>query len=311
MRSFPNPQSCRLVFSHRDWRRPDDPTEYKVYWDDAHEIGFVLPRPEPGAVAAFYAVGDYYTHAGAGPLESETGQGLVARLLPKIAWRFEKNAYPEESWWREVLEPGPLDCLEIGCGDGTNLEKLRALGHRVTGVEPDPAAQEAAGSRGLDVHSGTAEAMPDALAGQTFDVVLMSHVLEHCIDPDAALATVMAMLKPGGKYVVLVPNNDCQGFSEFGRHWAWLDIPRHLTFFTAKSLHRSLEEAGFTILSSDYYGYARQLSEGWIAEQNAIAFAIDGASAGGIGRYLTYFVKTCLAAPEKKYDSIRVVARKA
>ncbi len=306
---FPDPRGADLVFDIRDWRRSGDETAFKVYWDKARDLGFVSPRPSSEEVAAFYAVCDYYTHGPGGHGDPVARGRPGLKLLAKLAWRFDNNLYPDKNWWRAALGTEALSCLEIGCGNAANLKALRELGHQVTGVEPDPAARQVGTRMGLDIHPGTAEDMPAELKGCHFDVVVMTHVLEHCIDPVTALTSVRNHLKSGGRFVVQVPNNRCLGLKTFGRHWAWLDVPRHLTFFTENSLRKTLEAAGFLIETTEYYGYFRQFTESWASEQDAIAKSLDGGTSGGFGVYLVYFMTTVFAAPERRYDSIQMIAR--
>ena len=48
-------------------------------------------------------------------------------------------------------------------------------------------AREKALANGLTVFEGTAESPPEELKERHFDLIIMSHVLEHCTDPMAAI----------------------------------------------------------------------------------------------------------------------------
>src|SRR5207245_2811653 len=52
---------------------------------------------------------------------------------------------------------------------------------------------------------------------------------------------------PGGRLVVSVPNLASLAFHWFGAAWIGLDLPRHLTHFTPRTLARMLERAGFEV----------------------------------------------------------------
>lgn len=128
-------------------------------------------------------------------------------------------------------------------------------------------------------------------------MVLMSHVLEHCIDPIGSVKNAAKLLSDEGTLVVEVPNNAALGFDWFEGKWPWTDIPRHLSFFTDRSLDRVLGNAGLTITETLYTGYARQFLPWW-REQ-------IGDARSGWPLLLT----SAALSPRRKYDSIRIHAR--
>jgi SAM-dependent methyltransferase len=75
----------------------------------------------------------------------------------------------------------------------------------------------------------------------------MSMVLEHLHDPAAALARVCRLLKPGGQFVLSVP--DIAGFeARLFREKAYtLQVPQHLHHFTPATLARFLRQAGLRV----------------------------------------------------------------
>jgi SAM-dependent methyltransferase len=85
---------------------------------------------------------------------------------------------------------------------------------------------------------------PD-LAGSSFDLVTMMHSLEHVHDPLQVLRAARELLVPGGRLVVAVPNIESLPFRWFGSSWFGLDLPRHLTHFTPRTLPLMLRWAGF------------------------------------------------------------------
>ncbi len=90
----------------------------------------------------------------------------------------------------------------------------------------------------------------------------MWHVLEHLRDPQAALAAVRRLLRPGGEVILGVPNLSCASRWCFGEHWCGWNLPRHLHHFTVKTIKRLLEEAGFDVqavrchsVGTSYYSF--------------------------------------------------------
>ena len=303
-------EATRRFHIRREWGRTTKPGDWSVYWRDTDGFGQVLPRPAAEEVAAFYETENYYTHisyqesASNLPKRSST----YWRALQHLAWRFDNSVEADLGWWTKTLGSGSLSCLEIGCGNGNTLALLRGLGHQVVGVEPDPHARETSRAEGITVYSGTAEKLPRGLMAESFDVIIMIHVLEHCIDPVLALVNASKLLKPNGKLIVDVPNNACLGASIFGASWAWLDVPRHLNFFTPKSLEAILMASGYTIQLVEFWGYNRQFSSHWAAMQNEVSAEMGDPRGRQSWRYIALLASTILAPPERKYDSVRVVA---
>jgi 2-polyprenyl-3-methyl-5-hydroxy-6-metoxy-1,4-benzoquinol methylase len=120
----------------------------------------------------------------------------------------------------------------------------------VWGVEPsDEAARASISSLGLDpdrVHVATLEEAQFPL--ESFDLITMSHVLEHLHDPLAALERVGSWLKPTGCLKIWCPNYDSQERRIFGRNWFALDVPRHLYHFTPATVTELIRAAALVPL---------------------------------------------------------------
>jgi SAM-dependent methyltransferase len=132
--------------------------------------------------------------------------------------------------------------LELGAGSGELLERFRDLGWSVHGVDFDPAAVKAAASRGIDLVQADVQSLD--YPGESFDAVVMEHVIEHVEDPAAVLGEAWRVLAPGGELVVVTPNADSMLHRRYGADWLALDAPRHFQVFTRKSLIRLAEEVG-------------------------------------------------------------------
>jgi 2-polyprenyl-3-methyl-5-hydroxy-6-metoxy-1,4-benzoquinol methylase len=287
-----------LRFRVRDHLRPADKTLYAVECCAVCGYGRVDGAFTPAEVSAFYAEG-YYTHEEPSPVTGAVQ--LLDRARMHLAWRRDRgqDLSPDEV---ARTSEHPVLC-DVGCGAGPALKLFRQSGYEVVGVEPDAAARKVASAHG-EVFAGTAEALPDDVAGRQFDVVLLSHVLEHCIDPLTALANVKRLLKPDGTLIVEVPNNAAKGFALYGPGWFFTDVPRHLHFFTPASLGKALALTGLKLERTFYTGYTRQFGQEWLAAQQKIhrAAGIEGWNPSP----WTLLAKTVFAPDAEKYNSIRV-----
>ncbi|HVO35566.1 MAG TPA: class I SAM-dependent methyltransferase [Gemmatimonadales bacterium] len=140
------------------------------------------------------------------------------------------------------------ELLDVGCGGGAFLDRMRALGWRVLGVDSEPRAVEFARThRGLDVVAGTLE--EQRFSDGRFDAVTASHVVEHVHNPRSFLRECARVTRPGGRVVLVTPNIESLGRRRLGGSWIGLDPPRHLHLFSRATLSRLAEQAGLEVRS--------------------------------------------------------------
>ena len=135
--------------------------------------------------------------------------------------------------------------LEIGCGSGAMLRRMQLRGWQVEGIDFDPAAVAQAKGLGLQVSVG--DILKMALPADAYNVVVMSHVIEHVPDPQSLLRECWRLLRPGGRLVMITPNSRALSHRLFSRYWMPLDPPRHLALFTVSALGRLGEAASFDV----------------------------------------------------------------
>jgi SAM-dependent methyltransferase len=103
------------------------------------------------------------------------------------------------------VAPGD-DCLDLGCGDGSACGPwLSEHAGTYLGVDISERALELARARGLKtrrIEDNGKLPFPD----ESFDVVVCSEVLEHLLEPQAAVSDAWRVLRPSGLIVVTVPN---------------------------------------------------------------------------------------------------------
>ncbi|MEU1314560.1 class I SAM-dependent methyltransferase [Streptomyces tibetensis] len=159
----------------------------------------------------------------------------------------------------------PQTILDIGCGDGTAAATAAPLlpGHRVIGVDWSQDALRRARTRIPHAVRGELTGGGLPFASGSADAVLFSEVVEHLVDPDAALDEIRRILRPGGHLMLSTPNLAAwynRGlllagvqpvFSEVslrGIHGRpGKEVVGHLRLYTARALKEFVTASGFTV----------------------------------------------------------------
>ena len=142
--------------------------------------------------------------------------------------------------------------LDVGCGGGRFLNRMKKRGWEVEGIDFDEQATHKVTARyRINTHNG--DLTQCALPANSFDVVTMSQTIEHLYDPIATLRESLRILKPGGLLVMTTPNVNSIGADEFGAFWRGWEAPRHLHMFSVESLQRLTQRAEFEVTEARTY----------------------------------------------------------
>jgi 2-polyprenyl-3-methyl-5-hydroxy-6-metoxy-1,4-benzoquinol methylase len=262
-------ETCPYCGSHRrtlaykdvqDWSFNCAPGKWD-YWDcEGCKSLYVDPRPTPSTVGLAYET--YYTHTSSQP--ASLAQSLKLRLRNEcLSQRFGSSITPRlnlppffkravELIGRRVHMPfGGMvlatlprgKFMDVGCGAGNTVALARQLGWSAMGIEIDPSAVRTAQISGLHIEQGTYEKL--ALYQGQFDCIMCSHVLEHVHNPRDLLEKVKQALKPGGYFLLILPNALSALRHYFGANWRGLEAPRHLSIPAEPELLQLLASLGF------------------------------------------------------------------
>ena len=199
-------------------------------WVRCRRCGLIYlnPRPSLAEMSRYYPANyEPFTR------QERTGNGLGYRLAVAKKCRIAGRG----------LGSGRL--LDVGCGSGDFMLGMRERGWQVYGLDISPEAVNLARRSGQEVFLGQLLEAP--FDRHSFDLVTMWDVLEHLHDPAAYLAQVARLLKPGGRFVVTLPNPRSVDFRLFGPVWTGLDVPRHLYVFGRAALMALFHQAGLKV----------------------------------------------------------------
>lgn len=231
-------------YTHLKDRLFTAPGEWSFHKCVNHECGLIWLSPQPVSDDISKLYENYITHD-VDVVYKNKIYGFIKRgvlCFLKIAtvigfeWIKRKNFYLSNS------KPGRL--LEVGCGDGCNLALLRKRGWEVEGQDIDPKSAEVAKTKHhCNVHVGSLKSMD--FSENSFDVIITVHVVEHLDHPEEVFAECYRILKPGGKFVSIMPNGESLAHKFFKQDWVGLDAPRHFQVFSNKSLVLLSKKVGF------------------------------------------------------------------
>jgi 2-polyprenyl-3-methyl-5-hydroxy-6-metoxy-1,4-benzoquinol methylase len=119
-------------------------------------------------------------------------------------------------------------------------------------VEPEEWTSEIAKRKyGLEVIC--APFQEAGLPKESFDAILLLHVIEHVRDPFKSLRDIADLVRPGGYLVLETPRYDTLMFKMLrGRERSV--IPQHLHYFTRKSMLAMCGDAGFGAIKVEAVG---------------------------------------------------------
>jgi len=211
---------CTPLYQTPD-RRGYQPGVFTVVECTQCGLGFVNPRPPFEAMGKYYPK-EYY--------DEEFAQNRAYHL----------RRYARQARYLRPVEhkPGPKSLLDVGCANGDFPRFMMARGWQVEGVEISDSSQPISDFRVYH------QQLPDLpVSRPVYDAVTAWAVLEHVHDPMAHFRKISEVIRAGGLFVFHVPN-----FDSLASRFLFLeDIPRHLYFFSEKTVRSYLGKTRFSL----------------------------------------------------------------
>ncbi len=155
---------------------------------------------------------------------------------------------------RMITQP-PGSLLDCGCGAGDNARILSAAGWRITGITCSP-AEAAIASQYCKVHLKDLENGLPGEIEEKYDLILLSHVLEHLVHPEVLLHDLKRVCSASTTLGVAVPNVVAypQRIAFLSGHFDYTEMgimdATHVHFYTQDSAARLLERCGYDVVTS-------------------------------------------------------------
>ncbi len=210
------------------------PDSWEIWRCDRCGFEQTLPMPTLAELTELYE-----THYNFGGVKDTLYTKLRERFLFSFAYRLWVWLDGDVAFHRQK---GVGRLLDIGCNEGRGLRIHAANGFQVEGLELNETAAAVVREAGFEVHTCL---LGDFDPVGSYDVAVLSNVLEHSLEPRQMLNDVRRILAVGGQVWISCPNSRSWLRRAFGRSWINWHVPFHISHFSTESLSRLLEETGY------------------------------------------------------------------
>jgi SAM-dependent methyltransferase len=197
------------------------------------------------------------------------GASIIGMWMSMLAGDYSSRSR-HNGWFSRAGISRESRILDVGCGSGKLLRRLRELGFtNLTGLDPFI-------EHDIRIDDLTIYKRNLAQLQGSFDFVMFHHSFEHMPEPLDALKRIRQFLDPGSYALIRIPVA-ADAWRIYGVNWVQLDAPRHLYLHTVDSMRIIAEQAGLQIAEVVFDSTSYQFlgSEGYARRQLAVGEAQD------------------------------------
>jgi methionine biosynthesis protein MetW len=173
-------------------------------------------------------------------------------------WRQADDTFDQERLALIADRIGPGEnVLEVDCGPGVLAKMMCERGAVVTGTDLSAVAVERAQAKGITAQQVDIDTEPLPFENASFDTVVSNSMIEHRFFPERSFDECVRVLKPGGKFIVCLPNTAhwlCRWWVLRGRFPYVKNSPTdalHIRFFTVSEAKKLCKARGLRVLEVD------------------------------------------------------------
>ncbi len=199
------------------------------------ETVYLHPLPTPADLSVLYEESVQFAS------DHYTDPEQVRRML---------EYYEGELAGLDLLPAGPSRLLEIGAGLAWVSRAAKKRNSQIWTVAQDVSGECATACTWVDTYFvGTVDALTDRAP---YDLVSLTHVIEHLPDPAAMLRTIAPLLRVGGKLFITAPFRPVGWHPSAGidawRTYSYLHVPAHITYFSERWFRQKAGALGLEIV---------------------------------------------------------------
>ena len=221
------------VLNSKDYRFKLSNKTFNLVGCEKCGLIFLNPRPTMEEAFKFYPDAKFYG-------DSHSIINFISRIISEFK-RIEIERHRKKG-----------RILDLGCGTGNFLSIFdENIKWERYGVEVSKYASQVA-KKHLNDKIFTCELRNCCFPNNYFDVITANHVFEHLFNPHNELKEIHRILKEDGILYIRVPNIESNQFKMPKEFWLHLDVPRHVIFYSPRTLSKFLKMNRFHIISIKY-----------------------------------------------------------
>ena len=165
---------------------------------------------------------------------------------------------------KRIGSPAAPAVLEIGAGPAWMARAAKTLLPRCVTVAQDVTKEVAGQCPWVDHYVVAFTDSPEIDAHAPYDVVSMTHVIEHVTDPLALLRRLRPLTR--GAVFITAPHRPTawNGTIESWRKYSYNHVPAHLQFFSERGMRLLAQASGFAVGHWDSSSEEGQSFEAWL-----------------------------------------------
>ena len=158
--------------------------------------------------------------------------------------------------------PRAKKLLDIGCGASFLLDEAKRMGFSVTGVEPtQKLAEYAKDNFQISIYNFAFNQQTVQKVPGKFDIIIISHLIEHINKPLVFMKLVDQKLKRNGLLYLETPNIQSWLALMEKQNYTFLTPPDHVCLYSVRSLVRLIERSinRYTVVRLETYSYVEHV----------------------------------------------------
>lgn len=213
---------------------------FSLLYCKACDVAITHPFPSPASLAQIYS--ESYAYGAHRAIRREKRKRARDTLR-----RVEKHfGLPT----RGPKTQTALSLIDLGCGEGVLVQEASLRGYQAVGVDY---AAPSSNTQRL-IQKDLSEFL-NSYDGPRFDVVVMSHVLEHMSEPGKTIEQIAANIAHDKSVLIfLVPNRGSRTIKVLRKKWGYWQVPVHLFHFNLNSLSELFNRHGLKVTGIEFRG---------------------------------------------------------